>query len=328
MKDFSLYKRIGMLLPSKLVNYMNNLMVYAGIETGGDELLGFIIVFSILSSLATGLIAFSITGVGLHFAIAFILVGLGVTALIYVIIILKEDRRTSFVDSVLPDMLSLVVANMRSGMTPEKAMILSARDEFGLLAQETRIALKKTITGESFIEALKYISGRINSEALKQTVSLLLEGIRSGGELATLLEESSANVRNIHLMKQEIRASIVMYLIFIFIAIGIASPLLYGISIYLTSTIGNMVSSIDIPPDVLETSFIKLTGSKVSIQFLIRFSAINLIIGSVMGALIIGMIEGGSVKKGFKYIPILMVASLTIFYLIQLVLQRSLTTVG
>jgi len=133
-------------------------------------------------------------------------------------------------------------------------------------------------------------------------------------------------VRNLQLMKQEIRASIVMYIIFIFIAIGLASPLLYGISIYLTSTIGNMVASIDIPPDVLESSFIKLSGSDVSIPFLIQFSTINLIIGSIMGGLIIGMIEGGSAKKGFKYVPLLLVISLSIFYAIQIVLTQSLGT--
>jgi len=326
MSEFRWYKRIGKLLPGRLVNYFDQLLIYAGLDIHGDDWLGFVLVFSVLSMIAGVMVTYVITQDARISAGLGVVLGVGVAVLNYVWILIREDRRTTFVESVLPDMLSLVVANMRSGMTPEKAMIVSSRDEFGILSQEIRLSLKKTITGESFIEALSYVATRINSESLKQTVSLLTEGIRSGGELATLLEESSQNVRNLQLMKQEIRASIVMYIIFIFIAIGLASPLLYGISIYLTSTIGNMVASIDIPPDVLESSFIKLSGSDVSIPFLIQFSTINLIIGSIMGGLIIGMIEGGSAKKGFKYVPLLLVISLSIFYAIQIVLTQSLGT--
>jgi flagellar protein FlaJ len=324
MKKYSFYERIGRVFPSNARKKIRTLMTYADVRVNEEAWLGFVTVFTSLLFIAVFLLSFSMT----RDSILALLVGAGVcglfAALPHMLISLRGDKRAEFVEKVLPDNLLLIVANIRSGMTPEKSLVLSARDEFGVLSVEIKNAMKRTIAGENFIEALKLISKDINSKVLRRVVSLLVEGVRSGGEIATLLEESAYNIRSNQLMKKEIRSSVLMYVIFLFAAIGVAGPLLYGISSYLVQVMSTLLSRVDIPSEVLQTSFIKLSSPTITPEFVTWFAMLNLTVSCVFGSMIIGMIDAGSAKKGLKFIPIMLAVSLGLYMLIRSLLAGAI----
>ena len=125
-----------------------------------------------------------------------------------------------------------MAANVRAGMTVDRAIWLAARPEFGVLEEELRRAGAKTVGGKPIKVALMDMTGRIKSDLLEKTFRLVIEGMESGGELAHLLEETADNARNSQGMRKEIKSSVTTYSIFIFFAAVLGAPALYAISLF------------------------------------------------------------------------------------------------
>ena len=59
-----------------------------------------------------------------------------VNALSELLLIISVHNRTVFIEKILPDVLSMVASNIKSGMTIDRALLLSIRDEFGTFKRE------------------------------------------------------------------------------------------------------------------------------------------------------------------------------------------------
>ena len=244
----------------------------------------------------------------------------GFQAFMYSIVILTADRIARFVDEILPDALRLISANLRAGLTPDKALLLSARPEFGPLQKHIRNAALLSLSGVSIEDAIKTIPENINSKVVRRSFDLLREGISKGGNLSHLLDGLAEDISQAKLMKKEVHAFVLMYAIFIFFAAGVGAPLLYGISSFLVGTMQQIQTptpELSIPASMKSMKFLKIrgTGIEVSPEFLTVYSITALLITSVFGGLIIGLIKEGSEKAGLKYIPILLLLSLGVFYI-------------
>jgi len=110
-----------------------------------------------------------------------------------------------------------------------------------------------------------------------------------------------------------------MYVIFIFSAVSFGAPVLYGLSSYLVDVMTNVISKVDIPAEDLGTMSMPLTITKVSIspQFVMTYVVVSLVMTSVMGSLILGLISKGEGKQGFKLMPILIAISILVFFSVR-----------
>jgi len=107
---------------------------------------------------------------------------------------LKKSNRIKKMEDVFPDFLSLMASNLRAGITVDRSLLLSSREEFAPLDQEILIVGKDILTGKEIDQSLEEMSKRINSERITKTINIINSGISSGGNLAVLLEETSKNV--------------------------------------------------------------------------------------------------------------------------------------
>jgi flagellar protein FlaJ len=242
-------------------------------------------------------------------------------------LILLASARSKAVEEVLPDALQLMAANIRSGLTPDKSLLLAARPEFGPLEVEIKRAAKRTISGEPLDESLAGMTERIDSKILGRSLKLVNEGIRKGGELASLLEQTAEDIRHTRILLKEVGAIVLMYVIFIFFASAMAAPLLYAISTYLVETMGKIGgllpgSTANIPKSL---GSIKLSRVQMSGAFLYNYSLIALSITSIFGGLIIGLLREGTEKAGIKYVPLLFGLSISIFLVVKLLVASFLT---
>ena len=98
-------------------------------------------------------------------------------------------------EEVFPEVISLMASNLRSGMTIDKAMLLSSRPEFAPLDDEILKTGKDIATSKNIERALIDLSKRIGSEKIHKTILLVISGIKAGGDLAILLEETSVSMR-------------------------------------------------------------------------------------------------------------------------------------
>ncbi len=232
-------------------------------------------------------------------------------------LVLGVDRRTNFVEKILPDALQLMAANSRAGYIPSRALILSAREEFGPLSDAIKNVGKEMATGASFEEAVKVMTRTIRSESLERTVKLIMEGIRSGGQFASLLEENASDLRMTQAIKKEVKANIMMYVIFVTFAGCVGAPVLYALSSYLIETLGRFGTLA--PPEAFTTQvpFMKFSGISISTEFMSFFFLLAIFVTTVFGGLIIGLIGSGKERAGIKYIPVFVVIAFALFFVLR-----------
>ncbi len=318
-----MYRLISRLYPVKIRKSFEQMLVYNNITTDVDCYLGIITLIGFFLALFIALLLriFIDFPVLLLFVFCFFVL----LSSVYAYLMLNADSRARFVEEVLPDALQLMSANLRAGMTVDKALLLAARPEFGHFRDDINYVGKEVATGKEFGEALLGICQRIRSDKLLKTVQLVITGVESGGEVADLLEHSAANLRQQKLVEQRVRSSVLVYVIFIFSAIGFGAPMLFGLSSFLIEVITDIFGKIDIPTADIGKK-LPLTFTKVSVtpDFVNTYTIISMMLTSLMGSLILGLISKGKEKEGLKYLPLLVILTLTLFFVVKFLIAKLL----
>jgi len=311
-------KDIYYLTPKFYRDFFKAQIRYAGIkEDATNKIVGISYFLSIILAI-NFIIVFLLFGYGLMSILFGLGVGFAVAILTYIIFMFIADSRANQIEKVLPDALQLISANVRAGMTIDRAIWLSARPEFGVLEEEIKMVGARTMGGKSLKIAFTEMTKTVKSKLLDRTIKLLLEGIESGGEMGHLLEEVAANIRVTQTLKKEIKSSVMTYSIFILFAAVIAAPFLFSISIFFVDTMTNIWGSVKVGTQVTGSSmgmggmFQKAQGPQITVNDLFWFAVSVLTVSSVFGSLIIALIQSGKEKNGLRLIPAMLIASVLI----------------
>lgn len=296
------------LMPAPYRLKMEEWFRYAGKKGSPHKFFNIAIMFSLMIGIAMGFV----------FKDYALIVGpisfFGIFLLMHGMIALAIEKRTNGAEKVLPDALQLMAANSRAGYIPSQAFLMSARDEFGPLAEAIRNAGKELLTGQSIEVALQTVTHHLKSDVVKHTMQMIGEGIRSGGRFSALLEETASDIRRTQILQKEMRANVMMYIIFIFFATCLGGPLLFAMSSFLIDTMGSLSVDVDLPSSALKTPFMRLGSSAtVDASFLSIFSVISITMSTIFSGLIIAMISTGKARTGFKYAPIFFAVAMTLY---------------
>ena len=306
-----MFRIIAHIIPRKIREHLYTLFTYSRLKVDKEKFLGIFLIFSIIFSLMISIILYKLFNI--NFFITFLISILVLQLGFYFTFSLKTDATAKFVESILPDALQLMSSNLRAGLTTDKALLLSARPEFGALSEEITNIGKKISLGEEITKAMDEMTKQFKSEKLKKTFLLIISGLKSGGELTDLLDQTSQTLRQGKFLDEKIRTNVLMYVIFIFAAIGIGAPILFGLSSFLVGVLEKNLSLIEIP----EATIIPITFSQTAIQssFILKFAIISLITSSILGSLVLGLISKGKERFGIRFIPILIILTMSIFFL-------------
>ncbi|MEK6949786.1 MAG: type II secretion system F family protein [Nanoarchaeota archaeon] len=235
--------------------------------------------------------------------------------LFYIAVDLKIFKRKVDIEEVLPDYLQLTAANIKAGMTIDRALWYAVRPRFGVLANEIETVAKETMRGEDLKTALKKFADKFDSLLLKRCISLLIEGIEAGGEIGTLLNKIAINIDENRIMRQEMEANVTTYAIFISFATIAAAPVLFALSGVLIKVIANLSTSLSgITTSSSAAGFgLTFSGTGIAYKDFKIFAIVSLIITSFFSSVIIATIKKGNAKLGFKYIPLFIVITITLF---------------
>jgi len=239
----------------------------------------------------------------------------------------KETARVRKIEAVFPDFLQLVASNLRAGMTVDRAMLLSSRPEFAPLDKEILQTGKDISTGKPIDLALKAMSERINSEKVSKTFTIILSGIRAGGDLAILLEETASSTRQRAFIEKKAGSQVLMYVIFIFLAVAIFAPGLFSLSGVLVETMTNLMGD-TAPEDVPQNLPVSFNEIKISETFIFYFSITFIVMMNLMASLVLGLVNKGSSKEGLKFFPLMLFLSLSIFFILGKVLSAVMSSIS
>ncbi len=241
---------------------------------------------------------------------------------VYSLLFVAADKRISAIEAALPEFLSLMASNIRSGHTYDRALLLSARKEFGPLSEEIDKVAKETFTGKPLAEALIDMTKRVPSSSFEKTINLVVKGLNSGGKLADLLDATALDIRRFGSIKKEVQATVLVYQLFSFAAVCFGAPMLYAITTFLVQVFAEArgkIGSGAVSDTSLSMPFFQ--GASISPDLTFLFSLAAIAVTVFFGALAGGVIAKGEERDGLVYLPVLAVVSFGVYFLVSYLLN-------
>jgi hypothetical protein len=294
----------------------------AGIENPPEKYHNFIFYITLmLAVISMGF--FAIIGMTIYFSLV---VFIFLNAFIYFKISLKASARIKKMETIFPDVISLMASNLRSGMTIDKSFLLAARPEFDPLDKEILKTGKEITTGQDIIFALKRLGIRVNSEKISKVVTLIISGLRAGGNISDLLDQTSKNMKEKEIIEKKARSTILMYVIFVFFAVGVGAPILFGLSSILVEIVMALTSKL--PEAATASTNLPLSFKEISISpsFVIYFSLFFIAVTDLISCIVIGLVNKGEGKAGLRYFLPLLAVSYVLFFIIRSLLSKTLVS--
>lgn len=213
-------------------------------------------------------------------------------------------KRIKLIEQYLSDFLRDVAESNRSGMTLEKSIEAAAGGNYGPLTEEMKIVSSQISWGIPFEEALLKFTQRIKSKLVQQTLLIVVESYKSGGDIADILETVSEDIRTLKEIESKRRSDLQIYVIstyfifFLFLAIILvlsksfvpATPQLNNVA----QIIGGTTSTVS--EEDYKTFFFHLS-----------------LIEAFFAGLVSGQMGEGSLTAGFKHSFILIIVTLVSF---------------
>lgn len=340
------YETIGRLLSRKRIRSMEKSLAGAGIVVSAESFVGFLLVVLALVSFLVFLLLLNTSALsrfvyamteGAYFlpdyaAIILSLVVAAVStfivlgAFVWALVLLQTESRRAAVEAVLPDFLTLMAGNVRSGMTLDQAMWYAAKPEFGIFSIEVRTVVKNAFSGEPIEKSLDRLDMRFNSRVLHRTILLLKQALATGGEIAQILEETAQDAREVSMHKKDIASTLLVYIIFLVFASTLGAPFLFSVS---TTLIGVLSMAFAYMPSGgldysggMPTSFFATPSApSISTDEFFWFSMALIFVTSLIGSLLLGIVQGGSKTQGIKYFPFMLIVSYIVYFVVASMLE-------
>lgn len=324
-----MYQRIATLVPKQFADKIVQALAYLDINIDEKKFIGFLMAFGFAISIGVAINLMLIFQI--HFLLGFFGTFVAFLGGVYLWLTMAAEAKGRMVELVLPDSLQLIASNIKSGLTTERALFISARPEFGPLEKELKQASREILAGESIEQALIKMSSRVKSIVFERTLWLISKGIQSGGQIADLLIQLSDDLREQRAVQDESKAETSMYILLIVVSAAIGAPVLFGVSSFITSILSKQIedlpkidqSAIQNAPGNLQTVVQTFSGdrkSTITPDFVLTFSLVAMLVTALFSSFTIGVINAGKEKGGLKFFPILLIMSLFFFFIIRLAL--------
>lgn len=323
MDPSGFYRRLASIVPKPLISYMDKKLMVTGVRMDVKELMGSWIfmasTFGLVSMfgfilLVHGFYAkwYIIDYLGLieFFMIGFAVAIVGLELSMY----FAMRNRTSDMEKVLPDYLLLIASNLRAGMTPFTAFVKAARPEFGALSKEVILSASRLSGSASLDSALDELGTRFDSKILGRAVVFFKKGVRSGGEIATLLVSSADEIRKIQDLRQELVVATQSYSMFLGFIVIIIMPFLLSLSVHFIEMFLSIREQTVGASDAISRSIPMFGGDiLVTPDEMVNLAYLSLMITCLLVSTLVGIITKGRALDGVKYFPVFAIASLIMF---------------
>ncbi len=246
-----------------------------------------------------------------------IIVG-GAIFTLYVYLDFRIHSRAAEMESKLQDYLQFVSENLKGGMSFERALWSAVRPQFGVLADEMRLAAKKVMTGSDVEDALSEFTTKYPSPILQRSFQIIVEGTKGGAEIAEIIDRVVENLEELKELKGEIRATNLTYIIFIGFVVVVVAPLLFALSFQFLLILSSFSSRLDIAQGSggvgLAPGF-GLGKASLDVESFRLFSQAALMVTAIFSGFIISIIEQGNLRGSTRYIPPFVIISQVLYFM-------------
>jgi pilus assembly protein TadC len=327
------------MIPKAIVDDYDTMLKYAMIPIKGESLVIALILVFILSMIIGIFLAandfgdliknirsdlninIKIFSLGIFYGLIlfFIIYGLVRGYIFYKIDVIKNQ-----VESVLPDFLLSLSANLRAGMVLDQAITNAARPELGVLSNKINERMKEVYSGVPVEKALLRLSNDFDSSLFRRVIRIIAEGVKSGASLADVIDKLAMDIRDIRNYRDQVKASLSSYKTFILIAVVIGMPVLYAISLKMIDVFYKVFSEIkDLNFDVYKTYtpvIVNFTAPKLGKVVFLYYAISMIMISVLLTSRLLASIEN---QRSEFYIKFFFnsILAFTVFYLTSYMIE-------
>ncbi len=225
----------------------------------------------------------------------------------------KIFNRTKKMESVLADYLRIVSINLRGGMSFEQSLWSAIDPQFSHLADEISLASKKVATGYDLDDALREFSEKYDSPIIKRNFDLIIGEIKTGGKIADIIDKVIEDLKDIKVLKEDMEASVISYMIFIGAIVIVISPMLFALSYNLLIIVGSFIGKLAASTSNSSIIPISISGKGMNYEGFKMFSYAAMALISICSSMILSILQKGNIKSGVKFIPIFVVGSIIVY---------------
>ncbi|GIU69503.1 MAG: hypothetical protein KatS3mg002_0739 [Candidatus Woesearchaeota archaeon] len=237
---------------------------------------------------------------------------------LYFDLTIKIFKRTKEIETILPEYLQVVSSNLKGGLSFERSLWNAINPEFSIVAKEIAIVSKKVMTGNDLTEALLEFTEKYDSPLLKRSFGLIIGEVESGGQIAFIVDKVIENIRKTRILKEEMAASTLTYMIFIGAIVILIAPGLFALSFHLLNIMSGFSAQVSL--NAAQSLPVNLGGGSLNLNDYRTFSILSLLIIAFFSSILISVIQTGDVRGGLKYIPAFMISSLFFYFLFTIAL--------
>lgn len=270
-----------------------------------------IMIISVLS-ICLGIIGFLIdVKIGILFFVNALVLGLGLPMYIYF-------QRIKSIERYWPEALKLIADTMKAGSSFDFALREVSSADFGPLSFEINEAIRRLEMGDTMSVALSYLALRIESKIVRRTLTLIQESLRTGAQLADVLDEIANDTKQLFRVKKERQTKTMLQTIFIVAASSIVAPFIFGMTRVITGFLTDIATQSGIA--ATETLAVSLKAQKTIFLVLDIYIAIEVFAAAAM----ISVMREGDLSYVVVFFPVLITIAYIIYFISQVALNMML----
>ncbi len=216
-----------------------------------------------------------------------------------------RDRKIHQMEERFPDFLRDLNESHNAGMTMAQAIRVASRGDYGKLNDEVRRMAHQVSWGTPFQDALTMFSQRVGTPLVTRSVALMIKATQAGGNVKDVLFAAARDAREIKAVEAERRASMLLYVIVVYVAFGVFLAVTAALQGLLIPSVLGSTQSIG---SNLGNGLIVSHGMTLT-DFRYVYFGVGLVqaIGSGMVA---GVMSEGNLQAGLKHASILVLLAI------------------
>lgn len=215
------------------------------------------------------------------------------------------------IDKNIPRLLREIAESGRTGLTPIRAIELSADRDYGPLTPELKRIIAQISLGNSLEDAMKSFANRAKTKLTQRTAMLIAEVARSGGDIQEVMEQVNKHIGELQSIDRERFAQMRPYAVVVYVAFGV----FLFTDIMLIRTFFTQI--VELQAKVMQSSGggpSVFSGMAADLGLLKTILFHATLIQAVIGGLVAGKISEAKLGAGLKHTLLLLLFTFIAFY--------------
>ncbi|MCD7782061.1 MAG: type II secretion system F family protein [Methanosphaera sp.] len=299
----NLTDHIKTIIPEEELAKLQKILLEINLYIKAEELIALLIIITIIVLIIT-LIVSLIYELPLFLVIV---VPLIIPLLVFYYIMYQNQKRRDEIEKQLPDYLRQLSSLLKVGLGLESSLRELSKHNNTVFSNQIKRVLLQMQFGMTLDEALMDVARNNNIDNLTHTFEIIIHLNQSGGNMSNTLEMIADDLSDTQVLQQERRAGVMMSVMFLIISSVIATPFALG-----------MIR--------LYSEFLSTLGQTNPLDATIPIATMGyIIIHTILVSILISICLDSDTKKSFRYMIILVPASIGVYEISQIIFRTVLS---